>query len=374
MSSFKTRAFKIASFTFMGFIIILIVISFGMPNLSQSSNQNDFFVAKVGDEVITKSDVARVGQQLKARNQNASEEIIKRQAIEHNVYRKLFMYMMKQYGMYPRGDSRNKIIAEYIKMHFSKYYENGKFNLKKFRDEYLYSRRITFSEMEHQTISEYAYNLNYRLFLNFGTFSSAKDTESENMINSVKISYTTAFLDEDTIKNYAVQQNLITSKSIKEKFENDYNKDKKNKISYEKRLLVINELYQSNKDQIITTIKDSIKNEKNKSIHYLSAKYRMKTIHINDISYATRPASKSSELAGIEYNDQYQQIVAGIEKNKLSDPVFYNGKIFLFQITDRVLPENDATLTNKRNNYLFTVFDQMMEAIRNDTEIVRYSG
>lgn len=374
MNNFKTKAFKIVSFAFMGFIIILIVVSFGMPNLGRSSSsaKNDFYVAKVGDEIITKSDVARIGQQLKARSKNASDDAIQHRAIEHNIYRKLFMHMMKQYGMYPQGASRSRIIAEYIRSQFPQYFENGKFNIKKFQDDYLNSRRISFSEMEYQIISEYAYNQNYRLFLGFGSMSSNRETEAERMISQTKISIQSAILDEDQIKKIALKKGMISEISIKEKFQKDFKKE--NTLFSEKRKVVIDKLYNEKKEKIQKDIIKLIMSEKNQNLNYIAAKYRMKKVNLKDFSYSTSFASKSSELAGIEFDERFQQLVAGAGLNTLSTPLIHNGKIYLMVVTQREHPKEDVIHMDNRNTYLFSVFDQMMEAFRNDTDIIRYSG
>ncbi len=381
MGNWKNKIFKAFSITFMVFIVILIVVSFGMPDLGVSNVSGEFYVARVGDEVITVADVSRTREQMKAQYQSAGNDLLMSRAGEQNIYQKLFLHLLKQYGMHPSEKTRKKIIADYIRLQFPQYYgPDGIFNIKKFQDEILFARKLTFSELENSIVSEYAFNQNYRTFLEFSRIGSGREAQAEKILKDTAYSITFGEMDAEAIKNYLLNSQIISEKEIQDEWKASSgtpDKDKKNisntgRITNDEKKVIIEKIFQKNKDAYIKKVMDAISGEKSRNIAIMGMAYKMKITRVKE--YRLDGQGNPPEFSGMETQEEFQKNLVNLEPGSLSTPFYFGGKILVFSPEKKELKNADAPASPGSNNYQFMGFDMMMEGFRKSTDIIRYQG
>ncbi len=381
MGNWKTKIFKAFSITFMVFIVILIVVSFGMPDLSRSNVTGQFYVARVGDEVITEADVSRTREQMKAQYQSAGDDLLRSRAEEQNIYQKLFVHLLKQYGMHPSEKTRKKIIADHIRLQFPQYIgEDKTFDFKKFQDEILFARKLTFSELENSIVSEYAFNQNYRTFLEFSHIGSEQEAQAEKILKDTVYSISFGEMDAEAIKNYLANNQIISEKEIQDEWKASSGtpvKDKKNvfnagRITNDEKKVIIEKIFQKNKDVYIKKVMDAISGEKSRNIAIVGMAYKMKITRVKE--YRLDGQGNPPEFSGMETQEEFQKNLVNLEPGSLSAPFYFGGKILVFSPEKKDLKNADAPVSTGSNNYQFMGFDMMMEGFRKSTDIIRYQG
>jgi len=222
--NFQNRWLKIASYIFMGFITLIIVLSFGMPDfLGSSAMVTDDYVAKVGSEVITKRDVAvekrRVMDQY-GLNDPGMETFIEGQAIETLIRQKVFSVLSREAGFEPVGKAVNVVLASGYKKYFPEFMSTNGFDFKKF-DDYLRKSGRSRIEMDSLIVDSRTLETADTLFRSLAA-QSPLESDVLAELDSLQYSVTIAIFAESDFARYTAQTYSPSESEITAEFESEY--------------------------------------------------------------------------------------------------------------------------------------------------------
>lgn len=255
--SIKEKIYKGAIYFFITFIVLLLILTLGMPNfIGTSATANRFMAAKVGSEFVTNKEVSQIVESM-MQNQYKDLDLpesfrnqIKSQAVEQAIWRKLFYLTSVDAGMFPLASAKNKITADYLRKNFSQYQDESGFNFAKFETEMLKPRGISFADLEMDALWSEGLAKNDAILRSLA-FAGTREIVDQLLLQETKFSYEVWQLNSAERDKVLEQEAGITEKQIQDKFTNDHlSKDPKAILSPAKKTLISQELLKEKRGSV----------------------------------------------------------------------------------------------------------------------------
>ncbi|MCB1145902.1 MAG: SurA N-terminal domain-containing protein [Leptospiraceae bacterium] len=398
----REKIFKGASYIFMTLMLLLIVISFGMPDfISSSAESSRLNAAKVDGQSVSLREVGilrnRMMEQYGADVSDAIRPMIEKQALEQAIYRKLFEIIVSDFQLYPTGKDANKVLAQFYKDNFQDFIVDGKFDFKKL-DEFLGQRGNSRIEFEQSFLSDTALNRGQTL-LQGSSIASQYDIIEGLRAEQTTVSFSAVILEPNQKNDWLTKNLNISEKEIQERFAKDYlSKDPKDTLSAIKREAIEKSIMNDKKPELEKTwVEDLIK--KSNSLESLAALtgtkvYKWENLSIQKSFEQNKPAG-APNFASLDTNPQFQSALFTAETGKLQKPIIEGERTVFFVINKRnisslpqvqklvtdkeLLKSTIASIadydnrenTNKSKRYQ-EAFGIMMENFKANVQIVRY--
>ena len=348
--NFFQRFYKVVSYLFIGFIVILITLTFGMPDFISSASDSDRYVAvKIGDEMLTRSQVARtqdnyIRQYFQGRD--ISPEIrktLKDQILEQLIQNKVRLLLMKEIDLFPIARSRKRVMADYLKENFSTYFTDTYQDYEKFKQEILQRNRLSYSDLETNVVNEHITRYGHDLL------SSVKLVSSPEKIlrwaaSETKLSYEVAVFDKATKDRVLKKRASVTQADIQKKFEKNYlAKDPNAKLTKIKKEAIRNSLVKEKEKSLNSELEQEMKNLASKNtVSRLASRYRIKFYRIQNVSLtesldSKKPAGAPS-LRDLENSKKFQEMLTFAKLNQ-TNIIFEKDNFFLVSITKKDQPK-----------------------------------
>ena len=353
-----SNVYKIFSYIFISFIVIIIIISFGMPDfLSTSANSNKLFVAKVGNEVITRNDVWRAtNNYMKQMNSTTIPESFKEQIADQMtdqlIDRKLYLILSKQVGLIPIGEAINKVFVTFLKDNFSTYFSDLTSDFDGFKKKILDPNYLSLSDLQKSVIDDYAIQNIYSL-MDTIKLGSNLETAEQYRIQQTKISYQIAHLANDKIEQKLKNEIIITDDEINNIFKEKYlKKNKKEVLNDIKKESIKAELIQTKLIKQKTNLYNIIAKEiLTTPFANLVSKYQMKTYLLNNVTLDKELDSVKEKDApsfkSIQKNDKFIQLLS--MPNNSNNIIEDNKDFFIVNIISKELTNLPPTSTIIKN-------------------------
>ncbi|MDH5721098.1 MAG: SurA N-terminal domain-containing protein [Spirochaetia bacterium] len=348
---FTQKMMKAVSYTFMTALVIIIIWSFGMPDfMGQADSVNQFFVAKVGDEMITRKDIANyVDRNFSGSFQGQSippefQKQLKTTALERLINQSVLENLYEKEGFFPIGDYQGSVIDEFLKKEFKEYVTAGEFNYEKFEKEFIKTGRLSFSQLKGLALKSLAFEAGQTLLLTEMSSRAALEAYDRERLNQTKISYKIVVIDAQK-QNEIIKSKIEVSESdIKTKFKTDYlAKDPKAELTKIKREGIINTIINERKPEAEKSWKESLKQfSENETIENIARTNLVKTLEIKDVSLLQKlNAAKPKDAANLDPlqdSDELQNALFTAELGKVLGPWEKGGSQYFVVITDRKAP------------------------------------
>ena len=351
--------YKVFSYIFIGFIVILITLTFGMPDfISTAGDSNRYLAARIGDEILTRSQVSRTQANYIRQyfqGQNLSPEMRKQfenQIFDQLIQNKVRLLMMKDVHFFPIDRSKRHIMVNYLKENFSSYFSEVSQYPEKFKNEILKRNQITYDDLETNVIDDYASQHGQDLLKNIKLVSSPEKI-LRWLASKTKISYEIAVFDKP-VKDSLIKQRIIISQAdIQKKFEKDYlSKDPKVKLTQIKRQAIRNSLFKEKEKQVDKELTQEVETFASKnSLRQTIAKYRLKLHLIPEVSLTesmnSKKPSKAPPLNNLENSKKFQEFLA-FSKERETKVIKIKNVIYLI----RIAKKTQINVKQKSLNYL----------------------
>ncbi|RME93230.1 MAG: hypothetical protein D6767_01445 [Candidatus Hydrogenedentota bacterium] len=344
MSETKNVILKWGSYIFMGFLVILITISFGMPNfISTSATADRFISAYVGDQVITRRELVRVknnyirnrfgGQNLPEMQQKFLESSI----LEQLIFNRIMLIFAREYGFYPGAKARKRIVAKFLKKNHADYLVGSKFDFERFQREFLQPNQLTLSEYESILAQEKTLT---RLDSTLRSEAPVSDYQILAELQKKETVYSVMVLAiTPQKKNELLEKKVrVTPAEIYDRFKKDYlSKDKKAKLNKTKREAIEALLKNEKRPKVEKEWMDSL-NQFAQAGNIASLQFAAGTqfVTIQDINLSESLNSKkpptAPDLSSLESDDSFLANVFSNNTQTIFGPLRKNGNIFFYKI------------------------------------------
>jgi hypothetical protein len=245
-ATLREKIIKFGTWLFLMFIFLIIVISFGMPDVIGTSSRLDAYnAAKVGGEYLTKAEVAdyqkrieeRMAANLKGlddKNRKLFEDMAKSRALDEAIDRKIFTQLLNRAGFVPSGSTEPKILATFYKRQFGEYIVNGKLDMERL-NEFLAPRRLTLDQVGRSMLQEYGPAKAYEILQGI-SYASDYAVLDEARFATTQVSYRIVALDGAAKDKILRAKFAPTEKEIQDKFKAEFlSKDPKAILDQSKR-------------------------------------------------------------------------------------------------------------------------------------------
>lgn len=343
------RVFKVVSYIFFIFIIMIIVIQFGMPNfIGGAADSNRFKAAQLGKEIISRRDVARArdnivyqqfqGQQIPA----TMEEQIKSYALEQLIEQKRLLILSQKIGVYPGSQISPKLVKNYLNENFSSYKTLTGFDFERFEKEILVPNKISLNQLTKEAENAYALTTTMEMFRDLSIVPVDR-IEDWAMLKQISYSLTVAYFDYLSLRKLLTKQ--ITPKEIQEQFVAKYLKDNpKEKLTGVIREAIVKGIVDKRLPEFEKTWKQQLqKDSATLSLSALAKKNSGNLVQLHNISAEKgMQASSDKELPAnvllLEKNPDFLAEIFQAEKGKVLGPWESEGNTFLVVVNNRSLP------------------------------------
>ncbi len=345
--------YKIFSYVFIGFIVVLITLTFGMPDfVSSSAGSGRYLAAEIGDEVLTKLELSRVKenfirQRYEGKNlPDGFKKSIEEQLFNQLIQNKVNLILLKNIGLYPISRSKKRIMVDYLKENFPSYFTKVSHDFKKFEVEVLRRNQIGYSEFESDVVDGYASQYVLNLLEAVQSFSNPEKILLWDA-KQIQISYQVSIMDQASKNKILKRKSLITEMEIQKKFKSDYlSRDKHAKLTQIKRQAIKDSLYREKKKKLEQDLLQEIRESlKKKSLRGVASHYGLRVYSINKVSLSEKlddqkPAGAPS-MAPLEKSSNFRDILTFGKINQ-TRVISEGGKFYLITVTRKLVP-------NKKN-------------------------
>lgn len=395
----QQKAFKIASYIFIAFITLLIILTFGMPDfISSSAGAKQGFVAEVGDEVITKTQLNRTVARMKQQYNvpNLPDSLIEGQAIQGLISQKLLTLISHDTGLYPGQDAQTAILARLIKENFPEHIKNGRLDVQSMQ-KFLNERNLTISELRTILLNNYVYNQNRRLLNSLNT-ESPFARAADQLLAETTVSLDIIALGKAEKEEMLKKRITISENEIQKKFKDEYLSENKEATLDKNRREAIKISLRKEKlpdaeKKWQAELQEAVKNGQfNKAIR-TTGKLAFK---LNNLSLNADPDQKKPEsattLAPLKQSAGYRRFIASAAPGSVSEIIEAEGNIYIIRLISRNTPEdivtpqqlaqNSEKLPDEKetepppagqNRYFGDFINATLELARESYEIRRYS-
>lgn len=337
--SLKDKILKIASGIFMGFIVLLIVIAFGMPDfITTSAEAKKNLVARVDDLNIYPYDLGQHKQALINRfgGENFPESFrpfIENQALESAINEKLFFILARQSHLIPQGKARDLVLEKFYRENLSNFFKDGKFDFESFEKTLLRQNR-TRVDFDKKLIEQKAMETLDELLRDI-SFSSKFNQLDELQLQNSKISFKVLVLTQSKKEELALKSIRVTENEILERFQKDYlSKDPKDKLTLTKREAIIKQIKNEKKVDAENKFLQKLNQEKSLSeISKLTGEkiFEMKNISLSDNLDAKKPKDLAS-LGPLQKALNWPKFI--LLKNREMMSIIADGNYYFLELVD----------------------------------------
>jgi len=390
-----SKIYQWATYFFIGFFILLIVVAFGMPDFIGTSGTSDRYIAaKIGKEVVTRKEVAFFRDDLIRRSfqGQAVPENLKgyffSQGLERAINYKVFLILSRESGLYPTRSMTNKIVANYLKKNYSQYNTENGFDLIKFKSEVLQNYRISLIDIEKQAIWQYALGKNEQLFSAMATINQ-RELEDKVLLSKTRVALDILVIKSDDKKRIFMNTMKITEKDIQEKFKKDYlSKNKADKLTKLKREAIKESIYKTKEQQVEQTFNKEINQLKDSSIAKLYSKYKGSKISIPsytlDKKLSEVSKNKLVNLTLLETSKLFLNNLISAETNKVIGPIADGDNIYFFTVKSRNIPTaalvtkeakkiNDTEKKAAEQEHFNIIYNEVFNIVRNEHPVRKFA-
>ena len=378
--------YKIVSYIFILFILLIVVVSFGMPDfISQNNDSSRFFVAKVNNEVITTNELDRALSNYKRQvnDKNFPDSLMSQlrgQMIDQLIDRKIYSFIANNIGMNPLEKVQNQIFVKFLKENFSSYFSDTSNDFNGFQKRFLDPNHLSLFEIQKGVIDDFKVKTIYGLIDSTKVKSSLEQIELQQM-KDIKISYKIAYLSNSSVESLVSKDVVILDNEIQVKFEKEYlSKDKKAILTDIKKESIKAELLKDKIEKAKISFYNTIKSKINTTpLLQIVSDYKMQLIEIKDVSLdKTIEASKSKDvtinLASLEEDPGFLTLLSKNNEEVIS--ILQNKDFYLLSIVSRNIPNlsaiktiNDieartSSLSNEIQNISTSINDTTHEELR----------
>ena len=346
--------YKVFSYLFISFIVILITLTFGMPDfISSSANPNRYLAARVGDEILTKRQLSQTRENYmrqRFKGQELPENFRKQvedQVFDQLIQNKVRLILMKDIAFYPINRSKNQIMVNYLRENFPSYFKKTTQEFDKFDEEVLRRNQVSYSELETDVVDGYALEYGNDLFDAIQSFS---DPEKFLIWDSdqIQISYQVAVLSKEEKNKILKSRVVIPEKEIQKKFKDDYlSKDKKAQLTKVKREAIQKALYKKREKEAESELLKEMKSTlKQKSIRQAASQYGIRVYNIRNVSLSSelneKKESGAPSLDGLGRSKAFREFLTFSKENE-ANVIVEKSAIYFVNIAKKKVPADRQT-------------------------------
>lgn len=330
-ATLRERIIKFGTWLFLIFIFVIIVISFGMPDFIGTSARLDAYnAARVGDEYLTKAEVADYQKRIEERmagnlkglddkNRKLFEDMAKSRALDEAIDRKIFTQLLNRAGFVPSGSTEPKILATFYKRQFGEYIVNGKLDMERL-NEFLAPRRLTLEQVGRSMLKEYGPAKAYEILQgtsyasDFAILDAARFAGTRN-------SYRIVALDGAAKDKILRGKFTPSEKDIQDKFKAEFqSKDPKAILDQSKRESIRATLFNERRASLEKDFAQSLNQAGKAGLAQVAAITGTRLIAIDDVDLNTDLDSKKpKDLAAVSLAPLSQSDV--FVRQRLSAPI-----------------------------------------------------
>ncbi|MCS6983559.1 MAG: SurA N-terminal domain-containing protein [Leptospiraceae bacterium] len=248
----KEKVVQVVSGLFMGFIVLLIVIAFGMPDfITSSAEAKRSLMAQVGDLPIYPYDVGRHKEAILNRfgQENIPDSLrsyVESQALESAIQEKLFYLLTRETRFLPRGEARQNILARFYRENLTAFMKDGKFDFAAF-EATLGRQNRSRIDFDNKVVDEAAMSTLERLLRDI-SFSSRFEDLDFLQLQKARIELRLLALQDSRRQELILKRVPVEEAEIQEKFRRDYlSKDPKEKLTSLKREAIVRQIQNEKK-------------------------------------------------------------------------------------------------------------------------------
>ncbi|HNL53034.1 MAG: SurA N-terminal domain-containing protein [Turneriella sp.] len=330
-ATLREKIIKFGTWLFLMFIFIIIVVSFGMPDVIGTTSRLDAYnAAKVGGEYLTKAEVAdyqkRIEERMSAnlkglddKNRKLFEDMAKSRALDEAIDRKIFTQLLNRAGYVPSSSTEPKILATFYKRQFGEYIVNGKLDMERL-NEFLTPRRLTLEQVGRSMLQEYGPAKAYEM-LQATAYASDYAILDEARFVTTQNSYRIVALDGAAKDKILRGKFAPTEKEIQDKFKAEFqSKDPKAILDQSKRDSIKASLFNERRASLEKEFAQSLNQAGKSGIAQVAALSGARLIAVDDIGLnADLDSKKGKDAAAISLAPLGQSEV--FVRQRLSAPV-----------------------------------------------------
>jgi parvulin-like peptidyl-prolyl isomerase len=204
----KAPIVRIGGYIIMGFLTVVIVISFGMPDFMSRLNVNQNVAALVNGEQITKLELSRYMRRYKDNDADPSKIDAKRADVLNAIIRKR---LQVQYSNKLGVSVTDENVAATIRRIFSD--ESGKFNEYAFKRT-LEAQMMSMTSFYSEVHDELVVSETTKLLSNCGVGVSPEEVVFQNAVNNAHFQIRFAFISTDDLKKRLGTSLIVSDKEI----------------------------------------------------------------------------------------------------------------------------------------------------------------
>ena len=345
MSFFK-HLYKIVSYIFIGFIVILITITFGMPDfISTSVGSDEYIAVQIDDEILTKAEVSRTRNRYFREKFPGADlpkgfrEHVENQVLDQMIENKIFIMLLQDIGLYPIERSKSYIMSRYLKENFSTYFSDSIYEPEKFKKEVLRPNRISYSDLEEDVINSSSSQDIHSLFDSINLENSLEKILFWEMTQG-KLSYQIAVLNNEKKKKILESRVAVTEKEIQDSFQKEtVSKDSQAKLTSTKRNTIRTKLLGEKTKKIEQQWLDSLKDlVKKGSLKAAAAKYGLKIYKLLNVALSDKLDGKKPTgapyLGDLDKARSFHEFIVSSDLNE-PNVIIEKKNIYLVNIINR---------------------------------------
>ena len=389
----KEKIVKWVSYSFVVFLVGLIILAFGMPDFTASLPGNRTkYAAEINGEHITWRQVSRAANNLagsmypQGQMPPEAKAYMESMAIERLVNLKLFVLLSKEAGFYPTMNTQDIFENRYLVENYPQYITENGFDLVKFKEEVQDPARFNNQMVIESAVYQYGLRRN-EMMLQSIYKTHKKETEDLYLLNNTKISYDILVINNE-IKNKLIEKRAgVTEKDIREKFEKDFlANNPQDKLTKIKREGITQTLVNERRAGIEKELLEEIaKMAETATMQQLKNRYGGTLKSLKDLNLNTNLAQQwPAAPANLSLLTEDKMFLLGTFKVKLKQavgPINKGEALFLYSITKRVIPKIDSEdldlsdqKLNPTVNHYEVMYGEMMGILRREYPVNRYNA
>lgn len=351
-ATLREKIVKAGTWTFLAFIFIIIVFSFGMPDVLGTKSKIDAYnAAKVGSDFLTKGEVAeyqkrleeRMAQNMKGLDEKSRkmfEDMTRGRALDEAIDRKVFTQLLSRAGYVPASSTEARVLANFYKKQFSEYIVNGKLDTQRL-NEFLGQRRLSLDQIGRNMLQEYGPAKAYEM-LQGASYVSDFAALDELQFAATQNSYRIVAIDG------AARDKILRGKfnpseaDIQNKFKIEFlSKDPKAVLDNSKRETIKASLFSEKRQALEKEFTQSLTTASKAGIGQVAALAAAKVVAIDDAGLSTDLDSKKGKdsasiaLSPLQQSDIFMRQRLSAPVGQVVGPVDAGGSVYFFTVVNR---------------------------------------
>ncbi len=229
-NNFSTGIYKAFSYGFISLIVILITLTFGVPDfISRNKQPSQSFAAQVANEVITRRELSSATRNylnnIKQNNVNASlRQMIENYMLNQLINAKVFYIMLTHANFGPTKPVENKLVSTYLKEYFPAYFSSTKYNMTLFKTKVLRPNNVSLNTLRQESIVQLTQKIAHNIIDNMDMANHVEQVELARM-SAISLSYQIVFFNKEAKERFLLDKMRITSQEIQDYFDQEQAKD-----------------------------------------------------------------------------------------------------------------------------------------------------